>query len=130
MIDELDRIMTVYGTISVKTPDVWGQDRLAKFRSEYESQMAVLKAGFKPEINASIRRSETKATRVQIGTESVQPASKGATSTSPTAVPNLATVSQAQARAWTRACRHGAGPPTRPPRPWKIRSYWTSNRTT
>ena len=33
MIDELDRVMTSYGTISVKTPDVWGQDRLAKFRS-------------------------------------------------------------------------------------------------
>ena len=37
MIDDLDRIMTAYGTISVKTPDVWGQDRLAKFRSEYEA---------------------------------------------------------------------------------------------
>ena len=42
MIDELDRIMTAYGTISIKTPDVWGQDRLAKFRSEYEAQMAGL----------------------------------------------------------------------------------------
>ena len=59
MIDELDRIMTANGTISVKTPDVWGQDRLAKFRSEYESQMAGwLKTGFKGDINASVRRSE------------------------------------------------------------------------
>ena len=40
MIDELDGILTANGTISVKSPDVWGQDRLAKFRSEYESQMA------------------------------------------------------------------------------------------
>ena len=48
MIDELDRVMTAYGTISIKTPDVWGQDRLAKFRSEYESQMAGwLKQSFK-----------------------------------------------------------------------------------
>ena len=54
MIDDLDRIMTAYGTISVKTPDVWGQDRLSKFRSEYEAEMAAwLKVGFKGDINAS-----------------------------------------------------------------------------
>ena len=70
MIDELDRIMTSYGTISVKTPDVWGQDRLAKFRSEYEAQMADwLKVGFKSEINASVQRSETESTIIQVGTE-------------------------------------------------------------
>ena len=63
MIDELDRIMTAYGTISVKTPDVWGQDRLAKFRSEYESQMARMAEGrLQERINASVRRSETEAT--------------------------------------------------------------------
>ena len=38
MIDDLDRIMTTYGTISVKTPDVWGQDRLAKFRSRVRAR--------------------------------------------------------------------------------------------
>src|SRR5262249_31896964 len=54
MIDDLDRVMTAYGTISVKTPDVWGQDRLTKFRSEYESQMgAWLKLSFKGDINAT-----------------------------------------------------------------------------
>src|SRR5271163_1182794 len=53
LIDDLDRIMTTYGTISVKTPDVWGQDRLSKFRSEYEAEMAEwLKHGFKGDINA------------------------------------------------------------------------------
>ena len=70
MIDELDRIMTAYGTISVKIPDVWGQDRLARFRCEYESQMAAwLKAGFKGDINASVRHSEAEATRVQVGAD-------------------------------------------------------------
>jgi hypothetical protein len=65
MIDDLDRIMTTYGTISVKTPDVWGQDRLSKFRSEYEEEMAEgLKQSFKGEINASVRRSESEATQV------------------------------------------------------------------
>ena len=69
MIDELDRVMTMYGTISVKTPDVWGQDRLAKFRSEYELQMAEwLRHGFRSDINASVRRSEVEATQVQVGT--------------------------------------------------------------
>ncbi len=69
MIDDLDRIMTAYGTISVKTPDVWGQDRLAKFRSEYELQMAEwLKHGFKSDINAAVRRSEFESTQFQAGT--------------------------------------------------------------
>src|SRR5262249_2032674 len=53
MIDELGRILTSNGTISVKSPDVWGQDRLAKFRSEYEAQMgAWLRRDFKTDINA------------------------------------------------------------------------------
>jgi hypothetical protein len=102
MIDDLDRIMTAYGTISVKTPDVWGQDRLAKFRSEYESQMAAwLKVGFKTDINASVRRSESDATRVQVGTEIIQPPTKGPssapTSTGQASTVNLTTVSQAHA---------------------------------
>ena len=79
MIDELDRIMTAYGTISVKTPDVWGQDRLAKFRSEYELQMAEwLKHGFKSDINAAVRRSEIESTQVQTGTSYNPPPSKNA----------------------------------------------------
>lgn len=100
MIDDLDRIMTAYGTISVKTPDVWGQDRLAKFRCEYESQMAAwLKVGFKSDINASIRRSESDATRVQVGGEIIQPPPIGPNSTSSgqASTVNLTSVSQAHA---------------------------------
>jgi hypothetical protein len=104
MIDELDRILTAYGTISVKTPDVWGQDRLAKFRSEYEAQMAAwLKTGFKTDINASVRRAESDATRVLVGASPVVSAPSGtaASSTSTaTGQPlgmNVATVLQAQA---------------------------------
>jgi hypothetical protein len=89
LIDELDRSMMAYGTISVKTPDVWGQDRLAKFRSEYEIQMASwLKAGFKPDINASVRRAESDATRVMVGGEFVAPAPNGSTNSSSTASSN------------------------------------------
>ncbi len=80
MIDDLDRIMTEHGTISIKTPDVWGQDRLAKFRSEYEAQMAGwLKQGFKSDINASVRHNEFESTQVQVGANIVEPLPKGAT---------------------------------------------------
>ncbi len=69
MIDDLDRMLTANGTIGVKSPDVWGQDRLAKFRSEYETQLSEwLKTGYKGDINASIRRSETEAHALYVGT--------------------------------------------------------------
>ena len=69
MIDDLDRMLTANGTIGVKSPDVWGQDRLAKFRSEYETQLSEwLKTGYKGDINASIRRSETEAHGLYVGT--------------------------------------------------------------
>src|SRR5208283_4166858 len=69
MIDDLDRMLTANGTIGVKSPDVWGQDRLAKFRSEYETQLSEwLKTGFKGDINASSRRSETEAHGLYVGT--------------------------------------------------------------
>ncbi len=88
MIDDLDRVMTAFGTISVKTPDVWGQDRLAKFRSEYESQMSGwLKQSFKSEINGSVRRTESEATRLMLGVNSIAPppTTPASTSTSTTA---------------------------------------------
>jgi hypothetical protein len=98
MIDELDRIMTAYGTISVKIPDVWGQDRLARFRCEYESQMAAwLKAGFTGDINASIRHSEAEATRVQVGANLIQPQFNGANTAAQTSVVTLDTATKAQA---------------------------------
>ncbi len=79
MIDEIDRAMTSYGTIDVKTPDVWGQDRLAKFRGEYEAQMAEwLKVAFRGEINASVRRTETSSTLVQVGANGVPKPTKNA----------------------------------------------------
>jgi hypothetical protein len=82
MVDDLDRLMMAYGTISVKTPDVWGQDRLAKFRSEYEAQMAEwLKHGFKGDINAAVRRVESESRLVQVGTSLGPPTTKSASTT-------------------------------------------------
>jgi hypothetical protein len=96
MIDELDRAMTAYGTISVKTPDVWGQDRLAKFRSEYESQIgAWLKVAYKNEINASVRHDETEATRVQVGTDTTRQGTKGSSSNVQSSTLTLDTTSKA-----------------------------------
>jgi hypothetical protein len=80
LIDDLDRIMTTYGTISVKTPDVWGQDRLAKFRSEYELQMSEwLKHGFKTDINAAVKRSEMESTQLHVATSYTSPPPRQAT---------------------------------------------------
>ena len=68
MIDDLDRIMTAFGTISIKTPDVWGQDRLAKFRSEYEvadGRLAQARLQERHQCRRSAQRVE--ATQVQVG---------------------------------------------------------------
>lgn len=97
-IDELDRIMTAYGTISIKTPDVWGQDRLAKFRSEYESQMAGwLKLPFRGDINAALRHHEAEATQVQLGANVIQPLTKGTTGTTTVETVNVDAISKSQA---------------------------------
>lgn len=79
MIDALDRTMTTRGTIGVKSPDVWGQDRLAKFRSEYETQMANwLDGGFKGVINASVSRREAQAMGIQFAAGLADPDAKTA----------------------------------------------------
>jgi hypothetical protein len=82
LVDEIDRTITAMGTISVKTPDVWGQDRLAKFRSEYESQMAEWRrTGFKADINASVSRAESQSTQAQVGATLARPATKTSSQT-------------------------------------------------
>ncbi|WP_148596293.1 hypothetical protein [Aquisphaera giovannonii] len=92
MIDELDRMMTANGTIGVKSPDVWGQDRLSKFRFEYESQMSDwVKASFKGDVNALVRRGESEARKLTLGgvavaTEAGQKAGSTPSSSAATAV--------------------------------------------
>jgi|GEM_PF-2566311 len=79
MIDALDRTLTTRGTIGVKSPDVWGQDRLAKFRSEYETQMAQwLEGSFKGVINASVKRQEAQALGIQLAAGLADPEAKTA----------------------------------------------------
>jgi hypothetical protein len=87
LIDELDRRMTARGTIGVKSPDVWGQDRLARFRSEYEREMArQLGEGFNSDNNAAIRRYEAESQRLQIAANVSEPPVKPSAAT-PTPVP-------------------------------------------
>lgn len=57
-IDRLEKHIEVYGTIVPKTPDVWGEARLTKFRVEFEEQMAGQKSAFGETINAAISRSD------------------------------------------------------------------------
>jgi hypothetical protein len=87
LIDELDRRMTARGTIGVKSPDVWGQDRLARFRSEYEREMArQLGEGFNSDNNAAIRRYEAESQRLQVAaTVSDHPFSPTPTTPAPAA---------------------------------------------
>jgi hypothetical protein len=91
MIDELDRMMTANGTIGVKSPDVWGQDRLAKFRSEYETQMSEwLKSSFKGDVNASLRRGETEARRLHVGSTLAESGAKATGKSDPGSADSLA----------------------------------------
>ena len=134
MIDELDRIMTANGTIGVKSPDVWGQDRLAKFRSEYETQMAEwLKAGFKSEFNATIRRSENEARRLQVGAGLAEgPASPPASITVAATTPAAAHLLRPRAhpQPLRPARKQRPDQPTRASSPSSRRSFWTSIPTT
>lgn len=57
-IDRLEKHIEVYGTIVPKTPDVWGEARLTKFRVEFEEQMAGQKSAFGETINAAISRTD------------------------------------------------------------------------
>jgi hypothetical protein len=91
MIDDLDRMMTANGTIGVKSPDVWGQDRLAKFRSEYETQMSEwVKSSFKGDVNAALRRGESEARRFHLGTTLAESSAKEPGESDPGAAGSLA----------------------------------------
>lgn len=57
-IDELERHIDTYGTIVAKSPDVWGQARLTKYRVEYEKVMEAEAKKFEATINAAISRSD------------------------------------------------------------------------
>lgn len=58
LIDQLDRELFRLGMIDVKAPDVWGQNRMTKYRAEFESQMAQELGKFTEILNAAQRRAD------------------------------------------------------------------------
>jgi len=57
-IDELERHIDTYGTIVAKSPDVWGQARLTKYRRDYETVMSDELKKFETRLNGAISRSD------------------------------------------------------------------------
>ena len=58
-IDWLEHHIDTYGSVVAKSPDIWGEARLTKFRDEYEKMMFRELAGFEVRINASIAQSDS-----------------------------------------------------------------------
>jgi hypothetical protein len=57
-IDWLKAHIDAYGSIVAQHPDVWGQNRLTRARSEYEEQMRAQLGAFQELSHASLRRSD------------------------------------------------------------------------
>ncbi|WP_165072711.1 hypothetical protein [Paludisphaera rhizosphaerae] len=61
LIDRLDKELFKHGKIAVKSPDVWGQNRMTKFRTEYEDEMKAEVRKFRLMLQAYQRRADTAA---------------------------------------------------------------------
>lgn len=57
-IDKLERHIDAYGSVVAKTPDVWGEARLTKYRRDVESVLSDRLKKFEPTISATISRSD------------------------------------------------------------------------
>lgn len=51
-IDHMERSLEEYGSVVIKTPDVWGESRLMRHRSDVENQLRARLDGFQFRINA------------------------------------------------------------------------------
>ena len=60
-VDEIDKKLFAAGTIGVKAPDVWGQNRMTSYRAEYESQMAGQLTKFQNILQAAQSRADIAA---------------------------------------------------------------------
>jgi hypothetical protein len=58
LVDDLERDLFKTGVVAVKIADVWGQNRMTKFRVEYETEMAKNVTTFKPLLNAYTREAD------------------------------------------------------------------------
>jgi len=60
-IREIDDTLFRKGIIGVKAPDVWGQNRMTKYRAEYENVMVENNTKFSPMLQAARRRTDVTA---------------------------------------------------------------------
>jgi len=58
LIDDLDGELFARGMIAIKAPDVWGQNRMTKFRAEYENEMVKTLSQFQYKLNGAMRTSD------------------------------------------------------------------------
>ncbi|WP_406695033.1 hypothetical protein V5E97_28735 [Singulisphaera sp. Ch08] len=97
LIDDLDEELFEEGMIGMKAPDVWGQNRMTKYRAEYEKEMADQVNKFTVTLNAAIRRADTAVltSATSIGA-AIQPRAaagrRGGAASSATAAPSTTVV--------------------------------------
>jgi hypothetical protein len=58
LIDCIDKELFNKGTIGIKAPDIWGQNRMTAYRAEFEGQMAQSLGQFQTILQAAQRRSD------------------------------------------------------------------------
>jgi hypothetical protein len=58
LVDCVDKELFKKGTIGIKSPDVWGQNRMTAYRAEFEAQMAQNLGNFQLILQAAQRRSD------------------------------------------------------------------------
>jgi hypothetical protein len=61
LIDHLEKSLNFRGEVVVKSPDVWGQNRLTKYRSDYEEQMRSQLGNFEVILSSYQRRADLAA---------------------------------------------------------------------
>ncbi len=58
LVDEIDRELFAAGMIDIKAPDVWGQNRMTRYRAEFEQQMAQERGKFQEILQAAQRTAD------------------------------------------------------------------------
>jgi hypothetical protein len=57
-LDHLEKHIDWYGSVTAKVPDIWGQQRLTKYREEIENEFAKDLTSFTPYLQGSLSRSD------------------------------------------------------------------------
>ena len=58
LVDRIDKALFEAGTIGIKAPDVWGQNRMTSYRAEFETQMATRLTNFQEILQAAQSRTD------------------------------------------------------------------------